>query len=177
MRVAREAVGPDGQAVPQQWLAHTTASRSNDRRRLPRRSWIGGPLRRRHTRVTAVTHRPAETLSCCTRRSRLAGSPSADSEPPDGGTTRGARDQGRRTVDCRRAPVAPRPRPCPRPAMGQVLVGHAGSVSATRGHEHCPQVCLAAAAPHEPSSSRAGMIAGLCCCSRAEPLAATACGP
>ena len=36
VRVAREAVGPDGQVVPQQWLAHTTAPnvRSDDRRRL-----------------------------------------------------------------------------------------------------------------------------------------------
>ena len=35
MRVAREAVGPDGQGVPQQWLARTTAPsvRSDDRRR------------------------------------------------------------------------------------------------------------------------------------------------
>ena len=34
--VAREAVGPDGQVVPQQWLAHTTAPgiRPDDRRRL-----------------------------------------------------------------------------------------------------------------------------------------------
>ena len=36
VRVAREAVGPHGQVVPQQWLAHTTAPnvRSDDRRRL-----------------------------------------------------------------------------------------------------------------------------------------------
>ena len=36
MRVAREAVGPDGQVVPQQWLALTTAPGvpSDDRRRL-----------------------------------------------------------------------------------------------------------------------------------------------
>ena len=36
VRVAREAVGPEGQVVPQQWLAHTTAPgvRPDDRRRL-----------------------------------------------------------------------------------------------------------------------------------------------
>jgi hypothetical protein len=36
VRVAREAVGPEGQVVPQQWLAHTTAAgvASDDRRRL-----------------------------------------------------------------------------------------------------------------------------------------------
>ena len=36
VRVAREAVGPDGQVVPQQWLAHTTVPgiRPDDRRRL-----------------------------------------------------------------------------------------------------------------------------------------------
>ena len=36
LRVAREAVGPEGQVVPQQWLAHTTAPgvRPDDRRRL-----------------------------------------------------------------------------------------------------------------------------------------------
>ena len=36
VRVAREAVGPGGQVVPQQWLAHTTVPnvRSDDRRRL-----------------------------------------------------------------------------------------------------------------------------------------------
>ena len=35
-RVAREAVGPEGHVVPQQWLAHTTApgAASDDRRRL-----------------------------------------------------------------------------------------------------------------------------------------------
>ena len=35
-RVAREAVGPDGQVVPQQWLSHTTAAGvlADDRRRL-----------------------------------------------------------------------------------------------------------------------------------------------
>ena len=36
VRVAREAVGPEGQVVPQQWLAHTTAPGvpPQDRRRL-----------------------------------------------------------------------------------------------------------------------------------------------
>ena len=36
LRVAREAVGPEGQVVPQQWLGHTTAPgmRPEDRRRL-----------------------------------------------------------------------------------------------------------------------------------------------
>ena len=36
VRVAREAVGPEGQVVPQQWLAHTTAVGvdARDRRRL-----------------------------------------------------------------------------------------------------------------------------------------------
>ena len=36
VRVAREAVGPEGQVVPQQWLAHTTAPsvQPQDRRRL-----------------------------------------------------------------------------------------------------------------------------------------------
>ena len=36
MRVAREAVGPEGQVVPQQWLVHTTAPGvpADDRRRL-----------------------------------------------------------------------------------------------------------------------------------------------
>ena len=36
VRVAREAVGAEGQVVPQQWLVHTTAPgvRANDRRRL-----------------------------------------------------------------------------------------------------------------------------------------------
>ena len=36
MRVAREAIGADGQVVPQQWLAHTTAPNVDpaDRRRL-----------------------------------------------------------------------------------------------------------------------------------------------
>ena len=36
VRVAREAVGPDGQVVPQEWLAHTTALQVDpiDRRRL-----------------------------------------------------------------------------------------------------------------------------------------------
>ena len=36
VRVAREAVGPEGQVVPQQWLAHTTALQVDalDRRRL-----------------------------------------------------------------------------------------------------------------------------------------------
>ena len=36
MRVAREAVGAEGQVMPQQWLAHTTAQgvQPQDRRRL-----------------------------------------------------------------------------------------------------------------------------------------------
>ena len=36
VQVAREAVGPEGRVVPQQWLAHTTAPqvRTDDRRRL-----------------------------------------------------------------------------------------------------------------------------------------------
>ena len=36
VRVAREAMGSEGQVVPQQWLAHTTAPHAGtqDRRRL-----------------------------------------------------------------------------------------------------------------------------------------------
>ena len=81
VRVAREAVGPEGQVVPQQWLAHTTAPnvRSDDRRRLDLVVYgvtpLGGALYmlRCRTCVAAVTHRPAATLRRCTRRSRLAG--------------------------------------------------------------------------------------------------------
>ena len=45
VRVAREAVGPEGQVVPQQWLAHTTATGvpADDRRRLDSTSSSTGP--------------------------------------------------------------------------------------------------------------------------------------
>ena len=79
-----------------------------------------------------------------------------------------AREQGRRTAECRSDP-APRPRPCACPAssascakrrfvgMGQALVGHPGSVGATSRHEHCPRVSWAAAPPREPTvGPRAG---------------------
>ena len=65
VRVAREAAGPKGQVVPQQWLAHTTAAGvdARDRRRL---DWSCG--RRRRNAPACASRRSsaclAESLAC-----------------------------------------------------------------------------------------------------------------
>ena len=65
VRVAREAVGPDGEVVPQQWLAHTQqhptcapTTAAHLRRDASRR----GSLLRRNTGFAAVAHRLAPAL-------------------------------------------------------------------------------------------------------------------
>ena len=67
MRVAREAVGPEGQVVPQQWLVHTTAPGvpADDRRRSHRlrRHPTGSRLKLRcHPRFPADAHRSTTAL-------------------------------------------------------------------------------------------------------------------
>ena len=101
-RVAREAVGPDGQVV-QQWLAHTTAPnvRSDDRRRLDLVVYGATPLGKAlccdATLVSPLTRTGLAQPCSSTRWSRLAGRrapkescvPGTEQRPP---TTRGARE-------------------------------------------------------------------------------------
>ena len=69
VRVAREAIGPEGQVVPQQWLTHTTAPgvASDDRRRLD--MVIYGITLRRDLSLSRVTRWPtARALNGYTTR-------------------------------------------------------------------------------------------------------------
>ena len=148
VRVAREAVGPEGQVVPQQWLAHTTAPRRPTPpgpRRLRSGASRRGPMLRCHTCVAAVTHRPAAAardgaaLRVAERRKRAA-YPELNGGPQQlvvlgsevgGRWNAGAHQLLRDLVRVRaqRAPPAVR-------RVGQALVGHAGSVGATGRHKH-----------------------------------------
>ena len=90
LRVAREAVGAEGQVVPQQWLAHTTAPgvRPDDRRRLDMVVYgatanTRSALLRRHACVAADPRR-SPTAARGYRRRRGAtgrGAPQADGLP------------------------------------------------------------------------------------------------
>ena len=79
IRVAREAVGPEGHIVPQPWLAHTTAPRvePTDRRRLDLAHLWGDAQRdravlRRHARFAVDANGPAAAMRRRCRRSRAA---------------------------------------------------------------------------------------------------------
>ena len=54
MRVAREAVGPEGRVVPQQWLAHTTAPRVADGDHAWTSSCMGPRCTARHFAATPL---------------------------------------------------------------------------------------------------------------------------
>ena len=100
VRVAREAVGPaDGQVVPQQWLAHTTAPtvRSDDRRRLDLVVYGATPL----FFVSHAFLRPRGTRGPCATKPthyQAARGQGGASAPPRGARAAlaRARHQGRR---------------------------------------------------------------------------------
>ena len=87
VRVAREAVGADGQVVPQQWLAHTTAPtvRADDRRRLDlviytERLRLAGPSAATRRWSRRSRGRVCPSLAPRLMMELLCGSPSAASE-------------------------------------------------------------------------------------------------
>ena len=76
VRIAREAVGPEGQVVPQQWLARTSAPHTDpaDRRCLDfvayRATALGGAVLRCHSRGASDSRGEAPALCCLSRRRR-----------------------------------------------------------------------------------------------------------
>ena len=136
VRVAREAVGADGQVVPQQWLAHTTAPHMDpsDRRRLDLVIYGATPL--------------GEVLCCdATLVSPLTrtGLPQPGAAATDGDGRR--RPAGSGAPQARRVPGTERGRALVEPTVG---VGPAGR------RQHGFGLLLACAPPQPASWARPG---------------------
>ena len=188
--LAREAVGADGQVVPQQWLAHTNAPGvpAGDRRWLdvvvygaaPR----GGALCCDATLVSPLTR--------AAWRGRNRWGRPASGRTPQAGCLPGARPRGPPAVGGawvggwgpleRRCPTL-RPGAAPRASAARATrppisserrlvappVGHSRSCRAARGHKHSPWLCVAG-----PASTQARPWSG---CWSSRPQLARACYP
>ena len=174
--VAREAVVPDGQVVPQQWLAHTTAPnvRSDDRRRLDLvlygTTLLGGalcvatlhPCRRWHAQVS-------HSLVLLHTTEQPCGSPSTERKPhtrkrtaaPNNSWCSGVYEVGGRwNAGAHRVP-------CPARSVSRAKRCFVGMglalVDQTSRHEHSPRVSVVGTPPLEPTvGPRAGTRARPC---------------
>ena len=172
VRVAREAVGPDGQVVPQQWLAHTTAPgiRPDDRRRLdlvvygatPRGgalccdATLVPPLSRTGPPQPGAAETDGSALRTAERRKHATYPELRRAGPQrllvlgsevggrwNGEAARFVRDLVR--VRAHRAPGPAHRQDSRRCGVVQALVGYAGSRSPASGRKHGPLLRVAGA--------------------------------